>query len=402
MPGNTLLTVNQITRKALMILEQKLNFIGNMNRQYDSSFANSGAKIGDSLRIRLPNQYVVRSGAPLSVQDTVEQSITLPVTTQKGVDTTFSSAELTLSMDDFSERILNPAMSVLSAAMEADAFNMLKDVPYQVGGPGTVPADLLTYLNSKATLDTNLAPMDDQRTMIVPPLFEAKIVDVLKGLFQSSSEIDSQYKSGRMGKTAGFNWFTNTLVPMFTPGSLALTGSTLTTTISAEGATSLALTVASGNTIKKGQIFTVAGVYSVHPQTKATLTTLYPFVALADNGGATTAITVTVAPIYSSASGGLQNVSALPQSSAAIVPQVTTASTAYNQGVGFHKDAFTFATADLIMPQGVDFSAREVWQNLSMRVVRQYDINTDKMPTRIDVLYGYKCIRPQLAVRIAG
>jgi hypothetical protein len=398
--SNTLLTVNQITRKALMILEQKLNFIGNMNRQYDSSFAQTGAKIGDSLRIRLPNQYLVRSGATLSTQDTLEQSITLQVSTQKGVDTTFSSAELTLSMDDFAERILNPAMSVLAASMEADAFNMLGEVPWQVGSPGTVPADLFTYLEAKRIMDQNLAPMDDQRTLIIPPIFESKIVDALKGLFQSSSEIADQYRTGKMGKTAGFNWYTNTLIPRQTLGS-NVTGLTVSGTLTSGASTMNVAGTSAGNTFKKGQVFTV-GVKMVHPQTKQVMDQLMPFTITADvtATGATTAIAFSPA-MYISTSGGLQNIDAMPPASTPLAFS-STANAVYNQAIAFQKDAFTFASADLVMPQGVDFSAREVWQNLSMRVVRQYDINSDKMPTRIDVLYGYKTLRPQLACRVVG
>lgn len=397
---NTLLTVSQITRKAIMILEQKLNFIGNINRQYDSSFANSGAKIGDQLRIRLPNQYAVRSGATLAVQDTVENSIVLPVTTQKGVDTTFSSAELTMSMDDFAERILNPGMSVLSAAMESDAFTMANDVPNMVGTPGTPPTTLAPYLQAGSKMKEYLTPVDGQWSMIIPPTFEAAIVDGLKGLFQDAGQISTQYKEGKMGRTAGFDWYSNTLIAPSSRGNAdptTISGTTL------EGASSLVLaTVSAGQNITKGTIFSIAGVAAVHPQTKQPMGASQYFVVTGPVEATGTTMTVPVYPPLYAANTGMKTVTALPADGAVITFVNGAVGQTYAQGLGFHKDAFTFATADLIKPDGVDFSAREVWQNLSMRVVRQYDINADKFPTRIDVLYGWKALRPQMACRIIG
>ena len=388
MAGNVLLTPNQITRKALMILEQKLNFISGINRQYDDSFAKSGAKIGDTLRIRLPNQYVVRSGATLAAQDTVEQSLTLPITSQKGVDTTFSSAELTLSMDDFTERILNPAMSVLSAEMERDALSMMADVPFQVGSPGIIPTDLLTYLSAKGVMDINLAPMDDQRRMIIAPLMEVNLVNALKGLFQSSSAISEQYTNGSMGKTAGFDFYTNTLLPSQQIGSM-VTGVTLGAGLLAEGATTAVFTgtVVNGTTFKKGQTFTLANVYACHPQTKQPTTDLLKLVVTADVTATSTSVNVPFWPALYVTNTGLKNVVAMPGTSAPVA-FAAGVNALYAQGIGFQKNAFTFASADLIMPDGVHFKAREVWQGLSMRIVQAFDINSDKFPCRLDVLYG--------------
>ena len=186
--ANSLLTPSAVTREALRVLHQKLNFVGNINRSYDDSFAKSGAKIGDSLKVRLPNEYVVRSGATLSTQDTTESSVTLQVTTQKGVDLNFTSADLTLSLDDFSQRILNPAMSVLAANVEADALSMYKDV-YNLVDQDATAFTWNTVLNGRKTLNDNLAPMDNDRACLLSTGSSVKLVDALKGLFQDSGEI---------------------------------------------------------------------------------------------------------------------------------------------------------------------------------------------------------------------
>jgi hypothetical protein len=399
--ANTVLTSSIITKEALRVLHSKLTFIGNVNRTYDSSFAKTGAKIGDTLKIRLPNQYTVRTGKTLSTQDTTETNTTLQVATQKGVDVNFSSAELTMSLDDFSKRILDPAMSVLAANIEADALNMYKDVYNLVGTAGTVPTGtdaLKTYLQARQKLNENLTPMDNNRTMHLLPISTVEIVNSLKGLFQDSKAITEQYREGEMGRTAGFDWYENTLLPTHTVGnkvaSLTVSGA------SQVGASLLIGGTANNDTFKQGTVFTIAGVYQVHPESKAVMASLQQFVVTADVTATTTTATLAISPPIVT-SGATQNVSASPANSAAITV-VGSASTGYGQNLAFHKDAFSFATADLILPQGVDFARREVYDGISMRIVRAYDINNDNLPCRIDVLYGYKTIRPQLACRVTN
>lgn len=398
--ANTLLTPDMITREALRILHQKLNFIGTINRQYDDSFAKSGAKIGDSLRIRLPNQYTVRSGATLSTQDTTESQVTLQIANQKGVDVNFSSAELTLSLDDFSKRILEPAMAVLAANIEADAMSMYKDIYNQVNNHGQA-ATFAKVLEGAKVLTDNLAPYAD-RTLNLNTRDNVDMVDALKALFNAQDRLSSNYKQGRLaGPFAGFSdIYENTLWPAHTVGTKAgtplvngasQTGSSLVT----DGWT------ASSAVLKRGDIITIEGVYRVHPETKQSTGVLQQFVVTEDvtadvSGNATVKISPSIVT-----TGAFKNVSGSPIDNAQI-SVAGTASTAHGISMAYHKDAFCFATADLVMPKGVDFAAREVYDGISMRIVRAYDINNDKFPCRIDVLYGYKTIRPQLACRLAN
>lgn len=394
--ANSLLTPTAVTRKALMILHQKLNFIGSINRQYDDSFAKTGAKIGDSLKIRLPNQYTVRTGATLSTQDTTETSTTLQVATQKGVDMTFTTNELTLSIDDFSSRIIEPAMAVLAANIEADAFNMALDVYNAVNNVGSA-ITLNKALNARKLLVDNLAP-GDKRTLILNTQDNLDLVDGLKGLFQDSSEIATQYREGMVGRTAGFgSIYENTLLPSQTTGT-ALSATTYTVNGAVTTNGSATVTVATGaTTFKKGDVFTVVGCNRVHPETKADTGNLQQFVVTADYAGGAGSLAFAPA-IYTTT--GQQNVTAGGMPNGAAITKVGGASAVYKPSLAFHKDAFTFATADLLMPEGVDWSAREVYDGISMRIVRQYAISSDTLPCRLDVLYGYKTIRAQLAARI--
>lgn len=395
--SNTILTPTAVTREALRILHQKLNFVGSINRQYDDSFAKSGAKIGDSLKIRLPNQYTVRSGAVLNVQNTAETSTTLQIATQKGVDLNFSSSELTLSLDDFSKRVLEPAMAVLAANIESDAMSMYKDVYYQANQATITQAlSLTTLLGGKAKLDKALAPSGD-RVANLAIQNTVDLVDALKTLFNDPVAITKQYREGIMGRTAGFDFYQNSLWSQHTSGTETASG---TITVNQSGATGSTITVTNGSskTLKKGDIITFVGCNRCHPETKADTGEKQQFVVTADVATSGTSISISPAIVTS---GATQNVTASPTNSQAIT-KVGGASGIMDVSMLYHPDAFTFATADLMMPKGVDFSAREVQDGISLRIVRAYDINNDAFPCRLDVLYGYKTIRAELACRTAS
>jgi len=390
---NTLLTPTQVTREALVILHQKLNFIGNVNRQYDSSFAKDGARIGDSLKIRLPNQYVVRTGAALSAQNTTETSVTLKIENQKGVDLNFTSTDLTLSLDDFSDRILKPAMSVLAANIESDMLqNVYKNVYQQVNNQGSA-ITFKKVLEGKKKLIDSLSPPD--LNLLLSTQDNIDLVDSLKGLFQDSKEIAKQYRDGLIGRTGGFDIWENTLMPTHSRGAANASYVCNTSTGITSGTATITLSGGSG-TIAAGDIFTIEGVFRVHPETKVSTGVLQQFVATADG---TTSIVASPTPVTS---GAAQNITVVSAGAGKVVTVAGTISTAHGVSMAFHKDAFAFATADLVMPKGVDFASRQVLDGVSMRIVRQYSISDDTFPCRLDVLYGYKTIRAELAARLAN
>ena len=398
--SNSILTIDMITRKALEILENNLVITRNVNRQYDDSFAVEGAKIGSTLRIRLPDRALVTDGAALQVQDDNEQYTTLTVNNQKHIGVNFTSAELTMQLDDFAERVLKPRISQLASSIDADVANSYKYIGNTVGTPGSTPSTSLVLLQAQQKLNENAAVMNP-RYATVNPAANAGLVEGLKGLFNPQDTISKQFKNGMMGTgVLGYDEINmSQSIKQFTTGTRAATGNTTGAAVTTEGASTLTLTVGSGETILPGDVFTIADCYSVNPQTRESTGSLFQFVALASTTSTTTA-TVTVAPMYSAANA-LATMNVLPSTSKAVV-FVGAASTQYAQNLVYHKDAITFATADLLLPQGVDMAARAVHNGISLRVVRQYDINNDRMPCRIDVLYGYSVIRPQMAVRMWG
>jgi hypothetical protein len=399
--SNSILTIDMITRKSLEILENNLVITRNVNRQYDDSFAVEGAKIGSTLRIRLPDRALVTDGAALQVQDDNEQFTTLTVASQKHIGVNFTSAELTMQLDDFAERVLKPRISQLASSIDADVANAYKSIGNTVGTPGTTPSTSLVLLQAQQKLNENAAVMSP-RYATVNPAANAGLVEGMKGLFNPTDTISKQFKNGMMGTgVLGFDEINmSQSIKQHTTGSRVATGNSVTTTVSAQGATSIALTIGSALTVKAGDVFTVADCFAVNPQTRESTGSLFQFVALADATAVSTAIVVTVAPIYTAANA-LATVDSFPVAGKAVV-FVGAASSQYAQNLVYHKDAITFATADLLLPQGVDMAARAVHNGISLRIVRQYDINNDRMPCRIDVLYGFSTIRPQMGCRIWG
>ncbi len=393
--ASTYLTVDMITREALLILHEKLVFVNRINRDYDSSFANEGAKIGDTLRVRLPNQYVVRTGATLNVQDVTETKVNVQVATQKGVDMTFTSKDLTMDIDDFSKRFIDPAMSVLAASIEADALQTMTKNVYNIVDSDATAFAFADILNGRKKLNESLAPKDNSRTALLSDGHSVALVNALKGLFQDSSKIAEQYREGMMGRTGGFDFFESTHVTDHTTGTAAKTTGYTVNGATEDGAS---ITIQTGTTtFFVGDVVTFVGANAVHPETKVDLGFLQTFVVTAASGASATTLAISPAIVVT---GAKQNVSAFPTNAGAVVNVAAGASEKINGSLVFHKDAFTFATADLIMPEGVDFASRQNLDGISMRIVRQYDISNDKLPTRLDVLYGYKAVRPQLACRL--
>lgn len=399
--ANTLLTISMITNEALRVLKNNLTFTKRVNRQYDSKFGIEGAKIGTVVNARKPPRYVGRTGQAISVEDATETQVPVTLTTQFGVDISFSSADLALSIDDFSNRFIKPAIAVVANKVDYDGMQLYKTVSNSVGTPGTVPSALLTYLMAGVALDNNATPVDGERSVVINPLMQATIVDALKGLFQSSNQIKEQYEKGKMGESAGFNWYMDQNTAVHTVGPLG--GTPLVNGPSQTGASLLTdgWTAAAASRLKQGDVFTIAGVFGVNPQNRQSWGTLQQFTVTADvSSTAGGAATIPISPSIVT-SGAFQTVTGSPADNAAITV-IGAASTTTPQGMAFHKDAFTLACADLPLPRGTDMAARvsDPESGLSIRMIRDYNISTDQFPCRLDILYGWKELYPELACRI--
>jgi len=403
--SNSILTIDMITRKALEILENNLVVTRTVNRQYDSSFAVEGAKIGSTLRIRKPDRALVSEGATLTTQEEDEQYASLTVSSQKHIGVNFSSAEMALSLDDFADRVLKPRISQLASSIDADVANAYKKVYNSVGTPGTTPATSLVLLQAQQKLNEN-ATMMNPRYAVVNPAANAALVEGMKGFFNPSDTISRQFKNGYLGSgILGYDEISmSQSIKQHTNGSRSASATLkVDGAVSVEGQSTLSVDGDSGAvTFKVGDVFTVAGVYAVNPQTRESTGSLQQFTVTADNEATNGSWnSIAVSPAMYTAGQALATISAFPANNA-VVTVVGTASAQYAQNLVYHKDAISFATADLLLPQGVDMASRQVHNGISLRIVRQYDINSDKMPCRIDVLYGYDVIRPEMACRVWG
>lgn len=401
--ANSLLTISMITKECLRVLENNLAFAKGVNRDYDDQFAISGAKIGDTINIRKPARYVGRTGTALAVEDHTETSVPLQLGTQFGVDINFTSKDLSLSLDEFSDRIAKPAMATVANKLDADGLALYKSVYNAVGTPGTTPTALKTYLQAGAKMDYEATPRDGNRSLVIEPTAQVEIVDSLKSLFQSGDQIMKQYEQGNMGQAAGFKWSMDQNVAVHQVGPLG--GTPL---VNGAGQTGASLvtngwTAAAASRLKAGDTFTIAGVFAVNPQSRASTGQLRQFVVTADvSSDASGNATIPISPAIVT-SGAFQTVTASPGAGAAITV-LGAANTLTPVNLAYHKNAFVLGCADLLLPKGVDMAARvsDKQLGLSARMVRAYDINNDKFPCRFDILYGWKAVYPELACRIHG
>ena len=403
--ANTLLTSSVIMKESLRILKNELTFTRGVNREYDEKFGVTGAKVGATINARKPPRYVGRTGQALQVEASTETYVPITLDTQFGVDISFSSADLTLHIDEFADRFLKPAMATVANKVDYDGLQLFKDVNNFAGtagvlngGSATSTQVQQTILAARRKMTENGVPYNP-RNIVVDPNSSANIVSGLTNLFNPSGTISKIFTNGALGDgVLGFNFAEDANVASFTPqaaGSL-----TAISAVPASGATSLAVTTTAG-TVPRGTVFTVAGVYAINPQSRQSTGSLMQFVVTADTV-VTTSGTLPIYPAYIF-SGQFATCTGTPTSTAAItVLSGAVGAGPYSQNLAYHKDAFTLASADLLLPGGVDMAERDNFDGISMRMVRQYDINSDNFPVRFDVLYGWKTIYPELAVRITG
>jgi len=395
-----------ITREAVRLWKNANAFLQNVDMQYDDSFAVSGAKIGSSLRIRLPNDFTVTTGPALNVQDTAEQSTTLVLATQKHVDVAYSLADRTLSLDDYSRRILAPMVNNLAGAVAVDLIHGSEggicNIVANTDTANLIQAPIAsTYLRAGAVLRNNSAPVANWK-IVNSPDTEASVVSSLTGLLNPAPEISRQYVTGRMYDALGFIWMADQTVIAHGNGTLAQGSAT----VNGGGQTGLSLVVnALAGSLNMGDIITIGGTHAVNRITKQSYGRLRSFAVTANVPVGSTVIPIYPAIVPALAPGvpqQYQTVDVSPANGAAVNPSLgVLPSTQYTKNFAYAPEAVTLATADLEMPRNVHEAAREEFDGVSMRMVTDYFIGTDQLITRLDVLYGYLWIRPEWACIVA-
>lgn len=405
MPNN-ILTIDTITREALRLFRQSNFFLRTVNRQFDEEFGRSGGKIGSQLRIRLPNDYVLRTGPTANPQNTNERNTTLVVATQMGVDVSFSSVERTMQLDDYSSRILAPAVNTLAAGVATAVMQNIEGAANLAQNTDTggnmISPTAGTWLAAGAILDQYGAPRND-RFVIMDPLTQARTVTSLMGLFNPQTKISDQYMRGTISvDTLGFDWGMDQTVLMHQTGAYGAaptvaganqTGATLTTS-------------ALAGPVNAGEVFTIAGVRAVNRVSKQSTGSLAQFVVTANaNAGATTlSIYPPLVPAATTPVPGtpvpFQTVDVSPAAGAQIT-FATPASSRYRSNFAYYSEAITLATAELELPRGTHEAARETYDGISLRMVTDYAVLSDQFVTRLDILFGSVLLRPEWVVKVA-
>lgn len=394
MASNALLTPSIITKETLPNLENNLVAASKVNRQFENQFV----KIGNALTIRKPNQFTVSSGPGLQVQDIAEPSTSITISSQKHVDFQFSSQELTLTIEEFSERYLKPASIQLANQLDADVLALTPQVFNEVGTPGTLPSTFASLAAVGQRMDEQ-AVIQDGRYLLLGPAAYWSMANGLVNLYVQS--VAEPALKGFLANIANFEIYQDQNVYTQTVGAYGGTP-----VVNGAGQTGSSL-VTSGWTasvaglLNVGDVFTIAGVFAVNPRSKVSTGALQNFVvtavAASSGGGAST---LSIYPAITT-SGAYQTVTGSPANSAAITVKGT-ASTQYQQNIAFTRDCFGLVTVPLELPEGVDFKARETYKNISMRIIRAYDINNDVFPARMDILYGVAAYYPELGVRLSN
>lgn len=411
--GNSFAVIDKASKETLRLFKNNLILGSRVNRQFDKDFVRTPGKIGYTLRVRQPNKFVVRSGATFSANDLADPVSTITVQAQKGVDYLISYADLTMSVEEFTARYTAPAAQHLAAQADLEGYALYKQIANIVGTPGTQPTSTNAaqhMMQANAYITNQAAPIDD-RHLITSTQIQVSYIDALKGLLNNQSAIGDQYKKGAFATgILGYDDIAaSQSVNTHTAGNYSGTLQVNLAQGAATGATyqSGTLNIKGGaNSItgffKAGDVITIAGCYDVNPLTKTPLPYLKRFAITADantDGSGNAALTISPAIVYG---GAYQTVSAQAANNAAITVLTGAANSTSEQALAFHGDALTFVMAEMEMPtQGVIAASRMTVDDYSFRVIAYYSGDNDQIRLRIDGLWGWACLRPEHACRLA-
>lgn len=404
--ANALITPSIIAKEALMQLRNNLVMASCVHRDYKKEFV----KVGDTVSIRKPVKFVASDGATRVNQDVEEAKDTVVIDKRKHVSWKFSTQDLTLTIEEYSERYITPAAIALANKIDRDLTDLYKHVWNWVGTPGQTVNSYTDFAKAPERLDEMAVPQD-MRKAVLTPADHWGLLGNQTGLF-IQRPAEGAYRRGSLGMIGGVETMMDQNIAKHTvgvaTGTPLVNGASQNTTYATSGATNSQNLVTDGWTnsttgiLKAGDVITIANVNAVNPVSREDAGFLQQFVVLADadSGASTGPATLSISPAIIT-SGPYQTVTAAPADNAAITV-LGTGGTAYSQSMAFHKNAFGLVMCPLELPDGAAFKARETHESTSLRVVKDYDIDTDDDIIRLDVLYGVKDLYPDLATRMSG
>jgi hypothetical protein len=402
--SNSILTIDVIAKEALRILENNLVMSKLVHRAHESEFGNAmnGFEAGDTISIRRPTDFTVRDGATAVNQDIVEGKTTLVVDKQKGVDFGFTSKELTLNINDLSERAIKPAMVQLANQVDSDLMALYKQVPNWAGTAGQTINSFADFAKGPELLDQYAIPMDG-RSAVLSPADHWALLGSQTALYMSDVARGA-YRNGSLGVIGGVDTYMSQQVPAHTTGADVagtVNQSIVSTTIAytaVKDSMQQTITSASVN-FNAGDVFTIDDVYAVNPVSKASLGFLKQFTVVSYSSNT---LVFSPAMIWDGAQQNVAVTSGVTDLNTKAITGVGTAATAYRQNLLFHKNAFALAMVPMIKPPGAPEVSRQSHNGVSVRLIPTYDGTNDRSNFRLDVLYGVKAIDPRLACRLSG
>jgi hypothetical protein len=408
--ANTVLTASIVAKAAVGILENELVMAGKVFRGYEGEFDKkvNGYEVGDTITIKKPTDFTVRSTITASPQDVTEAKTSITINQVAGVDFKFTSQQLTLNIGELSERVIRPAMIQVANKIDVDTMALYKDIPQWVGTPGTLIQSFAGFAKGAQNMDQRSVPMGGRSAVLAPADFWA-LAGSQTALFSQAIN-NKSYREGEIGKIGGIDTYMSQNAPTFTTGPFGgtplINGGAQGTTYDTTGANTQTLitdgwTAAAAARVVAGDVFTIAGVFDVNPVTKATLPILKQFVVKANGSSdASGNLTLTISPQIIT-SGAFQTVSAVPADNAALT-FVGAANTNYSNSLFFDRNAFALVMVPMVKPPGAVDVSRVSKNGISVRVIPYYDGTNDVSNWRLDCIYGLKTIDPRLAVRVSG
>jgi len=409
--ANTIVNSDWVTMETAMYFVNSLRGVAQFDRRYSDEFVQSGAKVGDTVRVRLPQLYEVSEGEELQIQNLLDRTVNVILNRRRHVGFGWSSTQATTDLDEIRQRYVQPAAEHLASTYDRVSLaDVYKSVYNAVGTLGTVPNAALTYLQAVVKI-LDFAGPDNGLVAVLTPLSNATISSSTSTVFHPGSKIGENWSKGQFAdEQLGISkWFTDQNTPRFTSGAATTASTPLVNGASQTGSSIVTDGWGSGATsLVKGDIVTLAGVYAVNPVSKESTGALHQFVLTANISDTAGAVTLPISPAIVT-SGALQNVTAGPADNAAVTfwsmaPGGTQAATVSGQNLVFHPQAFASVMADLVMPnggaRGTRVNSKQI--NVAMRYVEQFQITTDQNLNRLDILFGSAPIQERMACRVVS
>lgn len=406
MPGTpgSYAVADWVSLECLRLLTNMLEAASYANFSYQDEFKKDFA-VGDTVRVKFPQEFTVIDGFDYVPQAINRQTTTVTIDQPMQVPFEWDSIEQALKLERSREQINKeynePAMAQLAQEMELRFMDFaFYNTPNVVGTLAAIPTAWSTYASARQRMVENAGwSASTKRGMIITPGMQQTMISNSLTQFNPADAISQQYKTGSIGKAAGWDWFESMACFRHTTGIWATVATGVTVDTSGQSGSTLNVVCTTGDTFNRGDIVNIAAVNNVNPRTKRSTGTLAQFKIMATVTGAASAAALTIYPAIVGPGSPYQNVDALPLAAAVLTlwPGTSmsnaTARTG-SLGIGLNPAAFAMAGVELMIPEeggSVKIARRKKDPNtgLSIAIISMFDPQQRKQINRFDSLIGF-------------